>query len=52
MKQDSPSVLCAERSMISKGALGIIKGLFMKEDSCAVMCAGRSTGVKRTVEVI
>ena len=31
MNEDSPTVMFATRSMISKGALDIIKGLFMKE---------------------
>ena len=45
IKENSPSVLCATRIMISKGTLDIIKGLFMKEDSPTVMCAERSAEV-------
>ena len=45
MKEVLPSVLCATISMISKGTLDIIKGLFMKEDSPTVMCAERSAEV-------
>ena len=44
--------MCAARSMISKGALDIIRGLFIKEALHTVMCAGRSTEVKKTLEVI
>ena len=51
MKEDSLSVLCPVRSMISKSALDIIKLLFMKKDFLTVMCAGRSTEVKKTLEI-
>ena len=52
MNEDSPTVMFATRSMISKGALDIIRGLFIKEALHTVMCAGRSTEVKKTLEVI
>ena len=50
MNEDSPSVMFAARSMISKGALDIIKGLFIKEALPTVMCAGRSAEVKKTLK--
>ena len=42
MKEDATSVLYATRSLISKGSLDIIKGLFMKEDATIVLCATMS----------
>ena len=52
MKEDTTSVLCATMSMISKGSLDIVKGIFMQGDAPTVMCASRSTEVKKTLEII
>ena len=52
MKEDGTSVLCETSSMISKGSLDIVKGLFVPGDAPTVMCASRSTEVKKTLEII
>ena len=42
MKEDATIVLCATMSLISKGALDIRKGLFIKEAATSVLHATKS----------